>query len=575
MKTFRINSKTQAAYLVIFLFMFAAMSGVLYFVISVFPISSSDIFMRSLDYFLIAFLAMPILMASWTGYIFYAVRKAKLTFDDQGIHFTSIPAFNRVLPPWLKPFNFEYKDIKKIEPGKLQPFLRIENQHGNATILFPIIFDNRQGKDVLEELQTHISFENFEGAKSTSLLSNKWKKANATQAVVGFILLLAITITVIFDKEFVFRSAFTKAWTVQQRFPFLQDIEAIAMKSQNDYWVVTNKFDQYSLYHFTDRKENRIELPPVETEEGVNFVSTIGANPVIWMRSKILYHNGSWQSTPYKNNLNLSLAYINGYAREDKMWVINKLDDKYQILVVDAFSGNIENLPLPASAIRDNLSPQIIRGSNDKLLVLMWSKEISRVNIYSNDKWASQEYVVSIPEKQFVQDFFLDAENSLWVLRGNPFGDDFIVEKVSLTGESLITQLTPPSRINDYDRYDRLVVDFSGRMWISGTFPPFITVFQPQWNGEAEILRTFSEDNSNYRQDIDLHPVLFSDGKIWAFADYISIIDSNSDVLPAPLPEWLSNLDMTVVRLIIMSAYLPYLLYLLWMQTRSQALQGK
>ena len=575
MKTFHINSKTQIAYLILFLFMFAAMGGSLYFVFSMFSITTGDILIRSLFYFLVAFLTMPILMASWTGYIFYAVRKAKLTFDENGIHFTSIPTFNRVLPPWLKPFNIAYRDIKKIEPGKLQPFLRIESQRGSAIILFPTIFDNRQGKDVLEEFQTRIPSESFEGTLSTSLLPSKWRKANAIQAAVGLLLLLAMTITVMFDKEFSFRSVFTKAWTVQQRFPLFQDIEAFTMKSQSDYWVVTDKFDQYSVYHFTDGKEERLEHPPVETEESVNFVSAIGTNPVVWMKSKIFYHNGLWQSIPYENNMNFPLAYINGYANEDRMWVINKLDDRYQILEVDAVSGNVNTIPLPTSVIKDNLSPQLIRGSNEKLLVLMWSKEISRVNVYSNDKWAPQEYVISRPDKQFVQDFFLDAEDNLWVLLGTPFGDNFIVEKVSLTGETLITQLTPPSRINDYDRYDRFLIDFSGRMWISGSYPPFISVFQPKWNEEAEILQTFSEDNSNYRQNSETHPILFPDGTIWSFGDHISIIDSNSEILPAPLPDWLSNLNMQVVRLIIMSAYLPYILYLLWLQIRSQTLPRK
>jgi len=576
MKTFCINSKTQAAYLVIFLFMFAAMSGVLYFVISVFPISSSDIVMRSLDYFLIAFLAMPILMASWTGYIFYAVRKAKLTFDEQSIRFISTSLFNRVLPPWLKPFYIPYSDIKKIESGKLQPFVRIETQSGNARILFPTIFGNRRGEDILEELKTRIPPEIHEGMEPLSLSSSKWKKANTIQTITSLVFALAIVTSFLFDKDFSIRSTFTKAWEVHRRFPILQSPEAFSLTAPDDYWIITDKFRQYYVYHISHKNETRWKMPTVESNQNINFISNIGENPVVWMEDGVYYHNGSWQRIPYKNNLNVLFAQIMGVASKDKMWVVEKINDKYQILEVDALSGNWQIISLPESATKDDLSPQFIRGAtNDQILVLISKGETARVNIYSDGEWKSQEYHLDLSEFKRIADMHLDHQNNLWVISEIGFGKEQSIEKISPNGKTLTTRLPLPSISGKHLNYNRIVIDSLERMWVSGAYPPFISVIQPKWDGESVILQTYSEDNSNFRQDFSIRPILSSTGQIMSIGDYISSIDSNLEELPEPFPVWLSNLDMTVVRLIIMSAYLPYILYLLWLQTRSQTVQDK
>jgi hypothetical protein len=572
MKVFYVIRKVQIFYFVVFL-IFLIMAGSFFFMLSPLFSPSTDLFYKFICGFFFVVTLMPILVSFWIGFLLYAARKVTLVFDDQGIQLTSLSRYYKLLPSWLRPFKIKYEEIVKV--GFLQSPTTVElvNQKGRKNILFPYVFDNRHGEAILEELSKRLPMERFEPGWTTSVsvTAKTWTKTNKIQTAIGVVLLIALILTMALDKNNGNRFMLTDAWKVEKRFPMFENSEAFSLESPGGYWAVTDKLGQNFIYHIHDGKDDKWKMPPVDSKQRIEFVSGVASNPIVWTDTEVWSLDGEWQNVSYQNNLDLSPAYNSGTGTGDKLWVTEILEDRPQFLQVDAKTGNWEVISLPGSAIRDNLTPQILRRAlNNDILVMMGNKDFTRIYLFSDGTWKTQEYAIELPELNYVQDFFLDTEENLWVLNGPAIKDTQSIAKISPAGEVAFTYLPLLSSEKYWHHYDSLLVDLTGRIWVSGGIPPSISVFLPNWNGEAELRATYSEDNSNYRQDFLIRPVMSSDGRIWAIGDFLSVMDTNSKELPAPLPDWFSGLDINKTRLLILGFFMIYEVYMLITQARSR-----
>lgn len=570
MKTFRVIRKVQIGYLVFLLFMLMAAGFMIIWASPLFSPSTEIIYRLFCGFFLV-FTMIPVLFAIWLGFLFYAARKAVLVFDDKGIQLTSLSTYHKLLPFWLKPYQLKYEEIVHVGFGETPATIELVDQKGRKTILLHPAFDDPRGEAIVEELGQRLPVECFEPGWPTPVPTLRFTKTNKIQTAILLVFAVLLALTLALDNNLGIRNIFTNAWEVEKRFPIFQYSEAFSLESPDGYWAVTDKLGQYYVYHINNEKEAKWKMPPVDSKKRIEFVSGVAFNPIVWTDREVWSFNGGWKNMPYKNNLDLSLARSLGFVPEDRLWAIVKVDGRNQIIQVDDRTGNWDVVPLPVSTVRDDLEPTLLRRAiNNDILVMVSKKGYVRFHLFSDGAWRSQEYFLKLTEPDYVLDFYLDTGGNLWVLYGQFITGPDYVAKLSPAGEVTLTHLPLPSSEDGWDRYDSILVDPTGRMWISGNYPPFISVFLPNWNGEAEEMAKYSEYNSNYRQDHTILPVMSSDGRIWTVGYFVSVMDSNLEELPAPLPGWFSDLDMNMIKMILLVCVMIFQVYMIITQKRSR-----
>jgi len=255
--------------------------------------------------------------------------------------------------------------------------------------------------------------------------------------------------------------------------------------------------------------------------------------------------------------------------------VIDGAGDEPRILRIDALSGQETVLESPAEAVQLGLSPsQIQRAMDGTLLVLFENENNERVYLLADDRWQVQEYPVTLPNVRWARDFFLDGDGALWVLLLKTDGA-WQVEKISRGGESLLTGLPDSEEEDGFGGlYETLLVDVHQRLWVAGHHrgQSFMSVFNPEWKGEAEELQRYTSLNSNYLQNLYTNPSLSMDGHIWAFGYSITSMDTNQQELPVPLPDWFVVLaeHRTAIGTAGIGCQLLFCMWLLWFNWRSR-----
>ena len=573
MKTFRVTRSIKTIYLLLMLLMLVGLGFLAYLSFGLFSAISGigDAFGNSdspLPLINSMICSVPFLFLlfaiGWMGIYSFAVYKTRLIFDDQAVKLESLHRFTFFL--WgsgLKPFTIPYEQIKTIRSIGLAAAVQILDTNGKKFTLAPALFGKNYGEEVLIELQNHLPAERIESGMKIPDLLRKWAKGNKARVVFAVSFVIVYLSTFLVDPMFSNRSWFVPAWNVETRLPLFESVWTYSLISQNEIWLVAHKIDSYRVYHYVSNTSVGSWDMPKKAGYYPDFVSDDGyGKPIVWFEDSVLHYDGAWKNIKYQNNLDLEGWYGSGFVAGNQGWAIREMEEANQLLHIDGLTGEWSEIPLPDTAIQQKLSPQSARQAlNGDILVLMTSYTNARVYLLSNNAWKLLEFPVVLLEDSDIRGFFLDEKDSLWVLFS--CREEWFVEKINPTSELQITQLQSPQKgVDEWERYENLFIDAHGRMWVNGSYPEFIAVVMPVWKGDATEIVRYTEDNSNY-QGTRLHPHLMSsDGRIWTFDRKITTMDTNLETLPAPLPDWLANLDWNLIRLYILLAQFPFYIYL-------------
>lgn len=508
-------------------------------------------------------LLLALIATVWMGIYSVAVYRTRLIFDDHSLKLESLRRFTFIL--WgsgLKPFMIPYDQIEAIRSVGLTATVHIFDTNGKKYALAPALFGKKYGEEVLIELQNRLPSNRIESGMEIPDMVRNWAKGNKVRIAIVVSFLVAYTISLPFDPMFSSRSWFIDAWHVEMRPLGFESVWTRTVDSSNGFWVVAWKTDKYRVYHFSDTFDNEHTLP--KSLLGKRYPQLVSAdkngNPIVWMENSVFhFENGNWNTITYDENLDLGDWDSRGVVSNAQGWAIEKDERNKRVLKIDALSGKWSTIPLPPTAEQEKLFPvSMHRAVNNDILVLMQNDANARVYLLSEDKWKSQEYPVILMEQSRVIDYFLDGGDFLWVLLNSQ--KQFYVERIHPNGNLDITRLPSPRETDEWERYTNILVDSSGRLWVSGSYPYFMAVFSPVWETDSSEIIRYTEDNSNYQGDGS--PILLPDGSIWVLDRMITSMDSNSENLPAPLPAWFADLDWNLIRLYII---LPQFLFSIYM----------
>jgi len=492
------------------------------------------------------------LLSIWMLAYSIAVWKARLIFDNRSMTFEISPRLPSYRNRGLKPFSIPYDQIQRINSFGETGTLEIFDLQGKIYRLAPVMFGKNYGDNVLAELSSHLPSEMLGSIRDHSKIQKTWAKKQRIATIPLMICLIALLITFFFDPRISSRP-WTDAWHVEFNPTWTESVQRYSTGEDGKFWIIGYHIEYYRIYRFPDEKNQEWILP--DSVLGDSYPNAVGAdsagNPIVWTNEKNFhYQNGSWQIISPPNKWSYIDWEERGVPLGDKAWAVTQ--DK-QFIKIDALTGDWDILPLPETAKNVGLSPVSMRLSTQgNFLVLMENNSEHEVFLYKikDEKWASQQYTVLLPKETRIEDYFLDPNGFLWVLAVSK--TETIVEKIDQAGDFTWTSVPAPLNTENWYYYERVYTDVHGRMWISSaSYPPFITVFQPVWKGDAKKIVTYTPGNSNYQEDTFSNPFMSSEGKIWGFDQRITSMDTNQKELPAPLPDWFGNIDWNLVRLAI------------------------
>ncbi len=501
---------------------------------------------------------------------FVSILKARLIFDNHSMTFE----FNPRLPSYrnrgLKPFSIQYNQIQRIKGLGETGSLEIYDLQGKVSRLAPVMFGKNYGENVLDELKRRLPTELHSSISDHIIVQKDWLKKQRAASIPMLICLVAYFATMFFDYRFSSRP-WIDAWQIEFKPPSMfEPVWGYAPDPQGNFWVIGWGTDHYRIYRHPDELNRDWKLPDsILGGEYPKVASQDAAgNPIVWSPKKVFHFtNGSWKAFPYQDNLEYIDWERSGVVSERYGWAVETQGKRF--IKIDGLTGEWSAIPLPESSAQLNISPHSMRQAlNGGFLILARNDTTDRVYLFKNEKWQPQEYSIILPDGGTLWDYFLDNNGLLWALIS--VSDSSIVEKISPSGELQLTTLSWSTDIDGWPGYKRIFIDTYERMWVAGSYPPYITVFQPTWKGNAVELVRYTIGNSNYQEGSSDGPTMMPDGKIWGFDQRITTMDTNQKDLPAPLPDWFGNLDWNLIRL----AITPFqLIAVIYMTIKSKKLQ--
>ncbi|MFZ5880053.1 MAG: hypothetical protein ACOY0R_11840, partial [Chloroflexota bacterium] len=552
MKTFHILRSIKIRQLVIFLILAGTTGWMGSFAFHGLPTYSALI-----DAFLVSNLFFGILTL-WIALVLYASQRAKLTFDQEFMRFSSVsPRLNGLLPFWLHPFTIRYGYIKWVERGALPGSLFITGTNGKTMRFLTSLFGKNYGEEILVELKSHLPAECLD---KNIELRFKWTKAEVVHQIVQLSISLVLLITMVFDPTIPYIGGwYLKDWHVEARFSWLENADVNSVPSVDEYWVVTENFVPKRILHGSHGRVQEWDVPELSADDQISFISgDANQNPILWLDDRILHFDGQWETIRYQGNTIFELLKYQGRVQGETALVM----PGYPLVRINALTGRWEAVALPQTAVEQQLLPDQIQVTpQGDFLVLMSSEQASRIFILAKDGWKPQEYPIDLPQDGYAVDVTLGTNEAVWVLyRSRTDRQNYSVMKTDMTGQTSITRLPPvPTRDDDYPRYQNLYVDVHDRIWVYGNYPEFMAIFSPVWQGDALVVEQYTKSNSNFPHSPAEAPIMSPDGLIWAFDETIVKMDTNLADLPAPLPFSLTSVEWGVIRLVIMGVQLPYL----------------
>lgn len=509
-----------------------------------------------LDLFLLAMITAFFPFVAWIALMTYITFKARLVFDEQGIRLVA----PKILPGFLsgvwRADIIQYDQVKAVYAKKIPGLLEIVKIDGKKHNLAASAFAKNFGEEVIVELKNRLPAESFQIGIEIPALHSAWSRFNRISIVIAILYGLVFFVTYALQPLFPIRDRLMQAWEVETRLG-MRDVENYSPDTQSGFWIVIDTSNSFSVTHYTDKMGKQIKLPDLGQS---NYPQQVSADengtPIVWMENGVWhYAQDNWRFTPYENNLDIGLYRTEVVVAGSQAWWVR--DDT--LFTIEALTGKVTALPLPESAMQAGLSPSLIRrATNGDLLVFMDDKDIhARVYMMNRqNEWQATEYPLITTTELWERDLFLSADGSLWVLMAGRVREEWLVEKITPDGQITVTNL--PVRYLDGDRFWRfqsIFVDIHGRLWVSG-YRNFISVFTPHWWSDALEIQRYTDNNSNYVDDIYLEPFMDANGRIWTFDSKISTMDTSQVELPRPLPDWLANLDINNIQLVIMILFL-------------------
>jgi len=380
------------------------------------------------------------------------------------------------------------------------------------------------------------------------------------QIALSVAFLIALSLVFLLDNSFPFHLKLNSAWQVEMQAPSLDIFWIYSAEASDNLWALTNDLGHpYRVYNQAGKVNKNWDMPELVHGDYPQRVSgDKDGEPIVWFEDRVLHYSGDiWETIFYNDGLDLSDLRYRSVITGEQGWFMTVIEERAKLINVNALTGEWQEISLPEKAIQLGFKPlQVKQAVNGDIMVLAVQEKNARVYFWSNGGWNNEEYAFTISNILAIEDYFLDANENLWILIND---ENQMVEKIPMSGEISLTYLPPPpSDGRGLERYDYLIVDSHNRLWVSGGYPQFIVAFSPQWNARARTLTIYNTKNSSYQGDIETPPVYFENGLIVSGDNYISSINTNIENLPNPLPDWFSRLDMNLIRLYIMFPYLAF-----------------
>jgi hypothetical protein len=166
--------------------------------------------------------------------------------------------------------------------------------------------------------------------------------------------------------------------------------------------------------------------------------------------------------------------------------------------------------------------------------VLVSGNQKKYILVLRENQWEPARIILEYGEDSFETHVTMDWMGNINVLHKPQ--DVYVIDKYKLDGTLAETfQLPSVDR-----RYRAFEIDRLNRVWAvyilySSDVNPRMGVFEVNKEGTPREIEIYTPENSNFEED-DEKLYMTEDGRLWASDDRLVYIDTNSEVLPFPIP---------------------------------------
>lgn len=445
--------------------------------------------------------------------------------------------------PFRKAFKCAYADIatvKKIAQGQIA----IVSHEGKILFLIPKGYEGGEAFlfDVLEQ---HIPAERFEPG-----LRNNYKQVErsiniiTTIAMVSLLLAACLMVSQNSLVPLPLGWNYFRAW----RLPF-NSISGVSIESSNSVWIASQNFsaDEITIEHIAGSQTQTWYIPNDDEFKYLNKRILVNSQqqPVLVTGQSIHFlKDGQWQKQGYgKDYQSLFSSITNIAILANEYWISldhrGAMNNEKLFVHIQADTPQPTVIKLIDPTTQKTLAPQRAEIAADGTPLLLEND-----TVYSLRNGAVQQHYsfTNTNNNTYVSDFTMSDDGNVYALL-NAFDSEAFVGRIGQEGKSTVTQLPSFSQQNGPNQHYRSIqVDAYGRLWVAGAYPDFVKILEPVWGGVAHEIVTYDSYNSNYENDLDVHLLRTTDGRIWAAKNHLIWMDSNARELPRPLPEWLAQM---------------------------------
>jgi hypothetical protein len=508
-----------------------------------------------------------------------------LIFDTTQLALRTIP-----LSPY-RPFRIAYSEIVKVEQALSGYAFQIVTTRNTILRFAGFEFEGGPNRSLME-LAGRLPAEKFsDEALAAAQYKSRWTSAGILFQTMVFPILLSVVLM----GSGLYPSLLPTAWHKEDIQTGLPSVRGAAADPDGSVWLISDlRLDEYHIRHVSDGGTSdwafpeelsyvSIEKTPDSFFSGEHLPQSFlgiardnSGNPWVIAGGSIHQWDGkAWQTHAYPDGARLGGEVETPYLflqefddliiNGNLIWGVDSSVDGQRILRMDIGDGTLQTqfLDLPDDALSLNSRADWIKpGPDGSLAVYVSGDSYHAFYLWNDGQWTK---IAELEEERAPEwNISIDRDDK---------GNIYMVQKPRETDSRSVIGIFRPDQttwiwsdvyfISEkgkvYASIDRLIVDSSGRIWMtgdeftnhqiqssytelvnsSGTFyeaGEFIGVFQES-DGIFQEVRHYTADNSGF-SGTDLF--MAHTGRIWAVGDYPAWIDSRQQDLPQPLPEWLA-----------------------------------
>lgn len=347
-----------------------------------------------------------------------------------------------------------------------------------------------------------------------------------------------------------YRSPLKGGWD-KYHTPWSESILYFSVTPQSVPWVVSTDFNDENLIIRSDEEEWVWPYPQPDDEEKefsweIALSDSQGQPTLIGREVNQTWQNGTWTQWKYYGAYSFIPLPDFFVATDEQAWLIlSGGNGDYDLVVAAAGKTGVDVIKLPEFAEQRKYQPvSLSMLSDETVLVLAGNEEEAGVFLLKDGVWLEKSYHVPFSNIHKVKDFTLDASGHLFFIFDEGFKSKrFTIEMVD--GEKVTTTYFNGAFDPSY-----LLIDSNNRVWVflendSGG----VMVLQPVWGGEAELVVSYNENNSNFPSYLRSAPEISTDGKVWVLGQQLLWLDGSASELPAPPPAWLVDFSDSTKRI--------------------------